>query len=293
MVAIMRQTMKFLIGLVLSLALLTWATSTIVQRTTRRWFENDVQLRAELVVSGAREALSTHWSKEDRRELERMLDEITRDERIMAVAACNPDLTLLTRTSGFPSSFSCKVVGPHVRPSDYAPTEAWATWHLSTSLPGGSVLVSGIPVENNGQVLGFIILVHDLSYAQRREAATQRFVLVAFGFLALGASAVTILVARFSWRGWSEEIRRLARGEPPNRPEFQPILRDVRDLVDRIMVEKETELEGGAWTAQRLKLTLTRHLHGEKVVIVANLSRISTNGKVTEVLWCGTPPADS
>ena len=93
---------------------------------------------------------------------------------------------------------------------------------------------------------------------------------LAFGFLALGASAATILVARFSWRGWGDEIRRLARGEAPKRPEFQPILRDVRDLVDRIMVEKETELEGGAWTAQRLKLTLTRHLQGEKVVIVAN-----------------------
>jgi trehalose 6-phosphate synthase len=41
-------------------------------------------------------------------------------------------------------------------------------------------------------------------------------------------------------------------------------------LIDRIMVERETELEGGAWTAQRLKLTLKRHLQGEKVVIVAN-----------------------
>lgn len=145
----MRQTMKFLIGLMLSLALLTWATSAIVQRTTRRWFENDVRLRAELVVSGAREALSAHWSRDGRRELERMLDEITRDERIMAVAACNPDLTLLTSTPGFPSSFACREIGPHVRPSEDAPAESWSTWHQSTSLPGGSVLVSGIPIEND------------------------------------------------------------------------------------------------------------------------------------------------
>ncbi|MGH9508361.1 MAG: alpha,alpha-trehalose-phosphate synthase (UDP-forming), partial [Terriglobales bacterium] len=53
------------------------------------------------------------------------------------------------------------------------------------------------------------------------------------------------------------------------RPEFRPILRDVRELVDRIMVE-QAELEGGAWTPERLKLTLRRHLHGEQVVIVAN-----------------------
>ncbi len=266
----MRQTMKFLIGLVLGLGFLTWGTSVLVQRTTRRWFENDVRLRAELVVGGAREALSAHWNKEGRKQLEGTLVEVTRDERIMAAAACNPDLTLFASTAGFPSQFSCQDVGPHVRPSNDAPEAAWSTWHEWMSLPGGSVLVSAVPVKDGGRPLGFIILVHDLSYAERREASTQRFVLLAFGFLALAASAVTILVARFSWRGWSEEIRRLARGETPKRPEFQPIVRDVRDLVDRIMVERETELEGGAWTPQRLKLTLTRHLHGEKIVIVAN-----------------------
>jgi trehalose 6-phosphate synthase len=55
-----------------------------------------------------------------------------------------------------------------------------------------------------------------------------------------------------------------------HRPEFQPILRDVRDLVDRIVAEKESDREGGTWTPQRLKHTLNRYLHGEKVVIVAN-----------------------
>jgi trehalose 6-phosphate synthase len=40
--------------------------------------------------------------------------------------------------------------------------------------------------------------------------------------------------------------------------------------VDRIIDEKQAEQEGGVWTPQRLKHTLSRHLHGEKVVIVAN-----------------------
>lgn len=266
----MRQISKFLIGLVASLAFLTWGTSILVQRTTRRWFENDVRLRAELVVSGAREALSTHWSKEDRRELGKKLEEITRDERIMAAAACTIDLTLIAKTPAFPRQFSCDDAAPRLRRPDDAAPGVPRSWHQTASLPGGSVLVSAIPVENAGQALGYVMLIHDLSYAERREAETRRFVLLAFGLLALAASAVTIIVARFSWRGWSEEIRRLARGERPKRPEFQPIVRDVRDLVERIMVERETELEGGAWTAQRLKLTLSRHLHGEKIVILAN-----------------------
>jgi trehalose 6-phosphate synthase len=246
----MRQISKFLVGLMVSLALLTWGTSALVQRTTRKWFENDVRLRAELAVGGAREALRAHWTKTDRRELARTLGEITRDERIMAAAACEMDLTLLTKTPGFPGQFSCKGIGPHMKRPVVAGAEALRTWHESTSLPGGSVLVSAIPMEDAGRPLGFVILVHDLSYAERREAETRRFVFLTFGLLALMASAVTIIVARFSWRGWSEEIRRLARGGQPKRPEFQPILRDVHDLVDRIMEEREMELEGGASAAQ-------------------------------------------
>ena len=266
----MRQTINFLIGLILSLALLTGVTAVIVQRTTRRWFENDERLRAELVVSGAHEGLSAHWSDNDQSELQRILEQITRHDPIMAAAACAANLTLLTSTTGFPPQISCGDIGVHVRHSDGEMAEKWSRWDESTTLPGGSVFVSAIPVENEGQDLGFVILIHDLSYAEQRETRTTRFVLLAYGFLALAASVTTIIVARFTWRGWSAEIRRIARGAAPQRPEFQPILRDVRELVDRIMVERETELEGGAWTAQRLKLTLNRHLQGERVVILAN-----------------------
>jgi trehalose 6-phosphate synthase len=61
-------------------------------------------------------------------------------------------------------------------------------------------------------------------------------------------------------------------------------LRDVRELVERIVSEKEADKEGGAWTPQRLKQTLSRHLHGEKVVILANrepyIHEAATNGHI-------------
>jgi trehalose 6-phosphate synthase len=72
-----------------------------------------------------------------------------------------------------------------------------------------------------------------------------------------------------SWQGWSKEIRRFLQGGA-HRPEFQPILRDVRELVQRIISEKEADRESGDWTPARLKQTLNRYLHGEKVIVVAN-----------------------
>lgn len=266
----MRRALRFVLALVLGLALVTWVASVLVHRTTRDWFEKDVSLRAQLAVSGARQALISHWHKEERADLQNLLGEITHDERIMAAAACASDLTLLTRTKDFPEQLACRELGPHVRPSTEAPASSWSPWTNVEALPGGEVHVSAIPVIDRDAALGFVVLVHDLSYVARREAKTQQFLLVAFGFLALAASAVTIIAARLSWRSWTSELRRFLRSGAEQRPEFQPILRDVRELVDRIVAEKESDREGGAWTPERLKQTLNRYLHGEKVVILAN-----------------------
>jgi trehalose 6-phosphate synthase len=261
--------LRFLVVLVAGLALVAWAASAIVHRTTRDWFEKDVGLRAQLVVSGARQALAAHWRKGQRSELQSLLNEITHDERIMAAQACGADLKLLTRTKDFPAPFDCASIGTRLRgPADSA-AQPLRAWTQVLALPGGDVHVSAIPIYDAADPLGFVVLVHDLSYLQRREALTRRFLLMVFGFLGVAAAVVTVVAARLAWRGWSDELRRFLRSGA-HTPEFQPILRDVRELVDRIVAERDSDREGGAWTPQRLKHTLSRHLHGERVVILAN-----------------------
>ncbi len=265
----MPRAVRFVVALVLALAVLTWFASVTVNKTTRAWFEKDVSLRAELAVNGARQALIAHWREEQRKALRGLLTEITHDERIMAAAACGPDLALLASTVDFPARFRCRELGAHVRPAVDSPPATWAAWKTVASLPGGRVHVSAIPVLDQEQALGFVVLVHDLSYVERRGAKARQFLLLAFGVLAVAASVVTVVAARLAWRGWTNELRRLLKGGR-QRPEFQPLLRDVRELVERISAEKEADNQGGAWTPQRLKHTLNRYLHGEKVIIVAN-----------------------
>lgn len=257
--------LRFALALVLGLGLLTWVASRVVQQTTRGWFERDVSLRARLAVAGARETLAARWSPQQRRALQASLADIARDERIMAAAACDTDLGLLAATPGFPEAFGCRRVAGHLGPAG----EDWPAWEAIERLPGGRVHVGAIPLLDGARPLGFLVLVHDLSYVERREAKTQEFLLLAFGVLAAAASALTIVAARLSWRGWSNQLRRFLR-TGTERPEFRPLLRDVRELVERIVADREVEGEHGAWTPQRLKQTLNRHLHGERVVILAN-----------------------
>ncbi len=265
----MRQALRFIFALVAGLALLTWGASVVVSRTTRAWFERDMLLRAQLAVSGARETLAAHWAVGQQAELRKTLMELTHDERVLGAAACAADLAPLARTLDYPAQLSCARLGPEVRQDTDSPAASWTTWASGFSVPGGQVHATAVPIVVDDRPLGFVILVHDLSFVERREATTRQFLALAFGFLALAASIVTLVAGRLSWRSWSNEMRRLIRGEQPP-AEFRPFLRDVRDLVDRLAADRETDGQGGLWTPQRLKNTLSRHLHGERVVIVAN-----------------------
>lgn len=265
----MSRALRFAMSLVAALALLTWGASVIVHRTTSDWFENDLRLRAQLAVTGAHQALMSQWRPESRTDLQQILSGLTHDERIMAAAACDADLGLLAETVDYPTAFGCMTVGNHVRTASGSPLSAWTPWYTVTSLEGGNVHLSAIPLIDRDQPLGFVVLAHDLSYVERRDAKMRQFLLATFGLLALATSIATILAARWSWTGWSNELRRLVQGKT-DRPEFQPFVRDVREFVDRILTETERDRETGSWTPERLKHALNRYLHGEKIVILAN-----------------------
>ena len=265
----MRRTLRFVVALVLGLAVVTWAAEVVLRRTTRAWFDSDVELRAELAVNGARQALVTHWDPARPAELESVLAEIAHDERIMAAAAFGPDSRPLARTRDYPEPLSVADIGAHLRPAPGVPASSWRSWNSVEALPGGNVHLSAVPVLEGDEALGFVVLLHDLSFVERRDAQTRLLLFAAFGFLALAASAVTVVAARVSWRSWSNELRKLLRSGV-QRAEFQPILQDVRELVERISNESAADSDEGAWTPRRLKHALARYLQGERVVIVSN-----------------------
>ncbi|MFN8627020.1 MAG: trehalose-6-phosphate synthase [Candidatus Binatia bacterium] len=257
-----------MIALVVGLAFLTWAASLVVYRTMRGWVEKDAGLRAQLALSGARHGLLSHWKTGDRAGLQALLNELTRNERIQAAAACANDLTPLATTVDYPEPFSCRNVGAHVRHSTSSGV-IFVPWKTVASLPGGTVHVSALPLIEQQETLGFVVLVQDLSFIERRAATVRWFLLVTFGVLATAAAAITMFAARVSRHEWRGELQRILKGEAP-RPDFHPLLQDVRDLVERIVAERQADSEEGTWTPRRLKQTLNRYLHGEKIVIVAN-----------------------
>jgi trehalose 6-phosphate synthase len=265
----MSRIASFIIALIVALAALTAAVAFVVRNTVQDWFRRDLNLQAQVVVRAAQPSLVAAWGFNTNQELEKLLGGMMDKQRLVAAAACSSDLELLAWTPDYPSRFGCSEVADNLIDSGGA-LLPWRIWQDVQEFLGSSVHLSAIPIEQDGHALGFVVLVHDLSYMQRRNASTRTFLLIVFGFLSVATAGITIAVARFSRRGWSTELRKILQGRTSQKAEFQPILRDVRELVNRLIREREAEGEGGIWTAQRLKHVLGRLLHGEKVVIVAN-----------------------
>jgi trehalose 6-phosphate synthase len=262
----MRQALHPIVLLLILLGLLAWGASSLVDATSRSWFEQDVGIRAALVLRGAHDSLVRPWSTGDRQEVSRILSDIARDERILGAVACDEDRQTIAATPGYPQPFGCARMGAQMAPPGRDPdTGNWRTWTRLVRLDGGRVHVSAVPVGEGDRPLGFVILLQDMTYADLRAETSRRFTLAAFGILAVAASLATALATRSSWRTWTSDLRHLLRGGTPSRT-FKPILRDVRDLAEQML----SEGRGTAWNAERLRVNLRRYLHGEKVIILAN-----------------------
>jgi len=274
---------QFILALIVGLALLTWAATNVVKTTAKEWFERDVSSRVELLLVGASPSLANAWYG-DPAEIQKQLMDLVRVERVIGAAVCDANLSPKSSTSGFPEEFSCLAVGGRVRTGDANESDAGRLreWSTSTTLPTGRVYVSAMPITSQDQDLGFAILVHDLSFIERREAQARTYLFIASGFLALMAFGVPMFVVKWARYGWSLELRNLLRGGGKHNREFQPILSDVRELVDRMASDREDA--PGQWTAERLKQTLNRHLHGEKIVILANrepyIHQLTEDGRI-------------
>ncbi|MBI5067527.1 MAG: trehalose-6-phosphate synthase [Deltaproteobacteria bacterium] len=262
----MRSALRLLLPLLLVLALVAWGAAEVSSRSARAWAEKDLGARARLVLTGVHEQLAGRLASGERRRARDLLEDLARDERLVAAALCDGAQRTFAATAAMPDALGCGVW-----------QELGADGlEVTREVAGGTVHVSLLPISE-GPERGWLVLIHDLSWVSRRAESTRRALFFAFGLVGALAAVVTVLVARFARRSWTEELRRLLPAMlgggpgPPPQPanDFKPVLADVRELVTRLAAE-EVAGSGGRWSAERLRQVLRRNLQGEGVLVVAN-----------------------
>jgi trehalose 6-phosphate synthase len=271
----MPLSLRFVVPLALALAAIAYAVVPLVDRFTFQWFVRDLDARGAVIAKTAQEPLVEllREPRGARGRLQRYFDRILQGERVYALGYCERSGRLAYATAGFPAEVRCaQVVSAEER-----------NWVLQ--LADGPLHISANPIAVDNVVLGTLVVVHDMSIAQRRSAETRKYILYLFAAIATVVALITVVIAEISWRGWVAGMRALLKGETLLRsplgsrgkaelattPELRPIARDLQALVRDLETERRARDESQTtWGPDALRHILRQDLKGDEVLIVSN-----------------------
>jgi trehalose 6-phosphate synthase len=267
----MRLSLRFVVPLFIALAALAYAVVPVVNELTLRWFVRDLEMRSQLVAHAVDDPLldligSPTRGRAAGQRVQSLFNRVMRDERLFALAYCNRDGIALYRTATFPREIAC----PAGDSSEPGPGEVLKTER-------GSLFVKDAPLAYQGRRLGSLVIVHDMSFIERRSADTRRYIV--YLFIAIGAviAFLTVLIAELSWHGWVAGMKALIKGQllarPPEteRRELRPLARDLAALVRDLESERRSRDESQMqWAPEALRRILREDLKGDEILIVSN-----------------------
>jgi trehalose 6-phosphate synthase len=265
-----RLSLRFIIPLVLALAAIAYAVVPLVDRLTLKWFVRDMDMRSSLIASAIHDSIQDSLSTGSKAKTLNLFNKITQDERLFALGFCGASGGTPIATRTFPPEIGCADLG---RFSDPA--------RKLLQSDKGPLHVAVVGIDADGSRIGDLVLVHDMSFVQRRSEETKRYVF--YFFIGLGAivSLITVAIAQLSWRGWVKGVRALLRGEglwrpaaaepPPTAPELRPIAGDLRTLIRDMESEYRARDESQVtWSPDALRAILRNDLRGEDILVVSN-----------------------
>ena len=276
----MRLSLRFVLPLLVVLGLLAYMVVPLVDRLTLRWSVRDLDMRAQLITKAIEEPLhdELEGSAADlaraRTKLLAQFNRISEDERLYALGYCENTAATMLATRAMPQQLGCGELPKFLDEESRI-----------LRLDGGSLHVAVRTLDNGGS----LVLLHDMSFVERRSAETKQYIFYFFAGLAFLVSLITVVVAQLSWRGWMLGLRALMRGEglvrepgasgqpigdmkvPVPLPELKPIARDLQRLIQDLEAEHRSRDEDQlSWGPDALRAILHGELRGEDVIVVSN-----------------------
>jgi hypothetical protein len=211
------------------------------------------------------ESLVQALQQTDSERIQTLFSHAVQDERLLALALCRTTGELLQHSAALPPEVGCP------QAQSIALQEV-----PSLALAGGRVHVSMHRMLQNGEQVANLVLLHDLSFIDRRSQDTRRYLIIFIAGLGLAIALITMVVAQLSWRGWINGVRGILRGEGLVRPwlstpEMAPFAADIRahfrDLEDEYRRSLGPQTE---WNPETLRALLRAQLSGDQVIVVSN-----------------------
>jgi trehalose 6-phosphate synthase len=262
----MRLSLRFLVPLLIALGVFAYAAVPLVDTLMTRWFVRDLDVRSNLIASAAQEPLEELIRTGSSARIRNFFQRLTTDERLYAVGLCLGDDTAPIATAAFPGELRCSALAPYQAVGEHLLRTARGVLHVAVR-----------PMTSESATGAELVLVHDMSFIERRSEETRRYLFYFFVALAASVALITVVIAQLSWRGWVAGLKALLRGEGILRPsagtapELRPIARDVQALLRELEHQyRPTDESQQRWTQDTLRAVLRGELRGHDIIIVSN-----------------------
>jgi trehalose 6-phosphate synthase len=257
--------LRFLLPLLAILVAAAYLALPLLDQVTLRWFSRDLNARGALVTNALSDSIADALNDAKVPKLQALFDRTVQDERLLGIGLCSLDGQLIRHSSGFPTSLQC----PQAEVAAENPDPR-------VQLAGGPVHLGVHVVNGESAPLAKLVVLHDLSFIDRRSQDTRRYLTLFIAALGVAIALITMIVAQLSWRGWVAGVRGLLRGEGLLRPvavsrEMAPIAAELRDRLRDLEDEYRRALgTPTGWDPERLRALLRTQLSGEQVIVVSN-----------------------
>jgi trehalose-6-phosphate synthase len=257
--------LRFVLPVALASCVVAYFGLPYIQRLLAEWFRSDVELRAQLVMHSMEEPITDLVGNGSEARLRAYLAKITTDERLLAILVCRPDGKTIFKSDRTPASISCEEEG-NTDP---------ARSHIM-QLRSGSVQVSRFDFDNATPKPFRVLMIHDLSFVDRRQRTARDFVLVFVGISILLLALLIVMVAWLQLRRWAQVLIGDIRGkrffDNAHSPrESLPILSQVREVLAEAEERQRLEIDFREnWTPQALQQVVSEYLNSAQVIIVSN-----------------------
>ncbi|HKF26186.1 MAG TPA: trehalose-6-phosphate synthase [Candidatus Acidoferrum sp.] len=282
----MRTTLKLVLPLITSVALVSLLFAAYQVRKERRNLRNDLSRRAELLTESLQESIQPLFERNERnaeKAMQRVVDRFAQREHMKGIAVYEADGNLSVMTSTLDNSF--KQV-----PEAAQRAVASDTGHGEfTQIAESPMYLYALPLERNGKAAGSLLVIYEAGFIDSRVLLTMRDALLSALLETLLVSGLALLLVRWTFldplKRTSQWLRKLRAGETdtpesalPQGELFEQIQKEVKHLARdlgaaRAAAAEEAQLrekQASVWTADRLRISLQSKLKGKPLFVVAN-----------------------
>jgi len=278
----MRTTLKIVLPLTVSVAVVSLLFAAYQVRSQRRVLRRELLHRAEILAESLQENVEPLLSRPPGKSLQHIVDRFGERQNLRGIAVYSDTGAVLAIASGLapifmtPPAAALHAIEKHTGYGEF------------TQIGGMHMHVYAVPLHRGEQLAGTLAVVHDADYIETQVAHTLRDSLVNALVQTLFITGLALVLVRWALtdplKRTAKWLRTLRTGQSqgtaklPEGGIFEQIHREVthlaRDLnAARASAEEEARLRESnvsLWTAERLRVSLSHKLQSKALFVVSN-----------------------